>query len=149
VLERSTSVLLSFVKQAILNEVFMKKNLLVLAICFSVFCSCKSKEADYMGSWKGDVLIVYVEYVFQKDSFISATYSLNNVMIGGSKGKMTVKDGVMQINEEERYNYNSDTNKGRWDKNSDKYAIEYKVSGDSLTLKPETSKESITLDRQK
>lgn len=126
----------------------MKKLVYVLILSALMSIGCSSKGTEYIGKWKGEVLIVFIDYTFTKDTFVQRTYSFNDVLVGGSSGTMTVENGVMKITEEQRYNYNSNKNTGQWEKSTDQYIMKYSISGNTITLQPETSKESMQLVKE-
>jgi hypothetical protein len=126
----------------------MKNFVFVLVLSALTCIGCASKGTEYVGTWKGDVLVVFTEYTFTKDTFVQRSYSFNNVLVGGASGTMSVENGVMKITEDQRYNYNPEKNNGTWGNSVDQYIMKYSVSGNTITLQPETSKESMKLVKQ-
>jgi hypothetical protein len=126
----------------------MKKVIYILLLTILTCVSCSLKSNDYTGTWKGNVFIVFIEYTFTKDTFVQHTYSFNDVLVGGSSGSMTVENGLMKMTEERRYMYDSNKNTGQWGKSNDQYTMKYSISGKTITLQPDTSKESMQLVKE-
>jgi hypothetical protein len=116
-------------------------------IACSLVISC-SIGPDYAGTWRGEVLIVSVEYTFTKDTYECSTYSFNNVLVGGFKGRLSVHGKTMSIDEKQKYVYDNATATGAWVPSESSYTMTYSIKGKQITLQPSTSTESFTLERQ-
>ncbi|HNL03100.1 MAG TPA: hypothetical protein PKJ30_18450, partial [Leptospiraceae bacterium] len=129
----------------------MIRILLTSLLVFSSF-ACGKKEpvadSELIGTWRGSVLIVDVEFIFTKDSYQQRTFSFNNVMIGGTKGSMTVEGPVIRVHQTQEYRYDNDTRKGAWFDKEANYTISYKISGNNISLHPSTSSETMELSKE-
>lgn len=121
--------------------------LVVFALLFSVGCKKSSGKTGLYGSWHGTVLIVDVEFDFAEDSYVQRTYSFNRVMVGGTKGPITVKGNVISVDQKYKYFFDNETNRGEWKESPAQYTIDYKIEGDTITLHPSTSEDSMVLTR--
>lgn len=127
----------------------MKKLSFMILLCLLVVVGCKkhSKKTGLYGSWHGTVLIVDVEFDFSQDSYEQRTYSFNRVMVGGTKGKISVKGNVISVEQKYKFFFDNETNVGEWKDSPATYTIDYKIEGDQITLHPSTSEDSMVLKR--
>lgn len=119
--------------------------IIFFALFIFLMFSCKKNENlnDFRGVWGGNVLIVFVEYIFSDTEFTSKTLSFNNVLISGKKGKITsVHDNKIFIEEYSSYSFNTETNRGEWHKSTGSYYIEYTIKGKKMEIKPSYAQNS-------
>lgn len=96
----------------------------------------------------GSVIIVNVEYEFKGKVFESRTFSMNHIMVGGSRGDIaSLSSNAFKVAETERYIFDNNTNTGKWQNSTDSYKMSYSVKGDELTLQPEGATIQIKLQR--
>ena len=123
----------------------------IVLLCLSVFgISCSSaSEKPWIGTWRGTVIFVNVEYTFTENTFEMKTTSANDVVVAAAKGPIKVEGGVMYINETDRYYFDSATNTGAWTVSGEKpYTASIKIDGGQMTFQPETSKIALELTKQ-
>ncbi len=93
------------------------------------------KSPDYIGKWKGTVIVVNVEYEFKRNGeFVVSSYASNNIVIGGRKGTYKVVDDEFILSYKKSYKYDSTLEKGEWSSDSRVLSFEYELISDKLSL---------------
>ncbi|RPJ05853.1 MAG: hypothetical protein EHM28_11250 [Spirochaetaceae bacterium] len=128
----------------------MRKLFLILCsiLLVSAFVSSCSRAPEYVGTWEGEVLVVTARYILEMDTFVSETFSFNNILIQGKKGFYSVNGDIMKMIVTDSYNFDTITNSGSWEKARETYSMKFKVTDDTILLSPENSEFSMTLLRQ-
>lgn len=91
----------------------MLKHIIVLLL-LSCSSFSKIKQPDYVGHWRGTVLVVIVHYEIEKENYEQRTYSSNMVQVGGTKGTYYVKNNRFVFNQIAEYRFNNLTLSGEW-----------------------------------
>lgn len=128
----------------------MKKIIFLSLILISLFSivSCNNNKGDYVGTWRGTVIVVNVEYEFKSNgNFVVSSFSSNDILVGGGKGKYSVDGETIILDYEKAYSYNSDDQTGEWINSNQKIEFEFKVENNELSLYEKTQNFTIELAR--
>ncbi len=105
--------------------------LLILASCITV-----QPSPSYVNRWCGTVLIVNVEYEFNKNgTYIENTFASNGVQVGGTKGIWKAKDdAIISMKQTQEYEFDNATLTGRWYNREKEYDIMIKVLQNTIYI---------------
>lgn len=92
----------------------MKKYFALILVVSLMLTACGGLKS-ISGDWKGTVLFMEVQYSFRPDgTFEVATLAANGVMVGGGRGQYHLDTNTLQLNYQESYHFDSESNTGNW-----------------------------------
>jgi hypothetical protein len=104
----------------------------IILLCLTTV-SCGRNS--YIGKWEGNVLILNIEYDFQKNNtFIQSSFAANDVLVGGGKGIYDVVDDRITLHYIESYSFDNKTNTGRWIESKMDKDFRYEVNSGKMKL---------------